>query len=312
MCEEGQIVEVALNTHGTRAVQKLIETLASREQRALVISALGPGVVSLIKDLNGNHVVQRCLQRLGPDDSQFVYDAASRHCVEIATHRHGCCVLQRCIDFATPQQKTALINEIAANALSLSQVCAPCLPLMPTHPPWDCTCFAPPSAICIGMAGCCPPPLPPHPTYTTTTTTTTHACSCPASGSPIQDAFGNYVVQYVLELGQMESSRAIMIRLVGHFAELSIQKFSSNVVEKCLKLGGLTEERHGVVRELVASPLLPRLLQDSYGNYVVQSALAISSGQLHTDLVEAIRPYLSSLRGTPHGKRILQRVNGKA
>lgn len=110
----------------------------------------------------------------------------------------------------------------------------------------------------------------------------------------------------------MESSRAIMIRLVGHFAELSIQKFSSNVVEKCLKLGGLTEERHGVVRELVASPLLPRLLQDSYGNYVVQSALAISSGQLHTDLVEAIRPYLSSLRGTPHGKRILQRVNGKA
>jgi len=122
VCDKGQIVEVALNTHGTRAVQKLIETLTSREQRALVISALGPGVVSLIKDLNGNHVVQRCLQRLGPDDSQFVYDAACNHCVEIATHRHGCCVLQRCIDFATPTQKHDLVSEVAKHALSLSQV----------------------------------------------------------------------------------------------------------------------------------------------------------------------------------------------
>jgi hypothetical protein len=122
VCVKGQIVEVALNTHGTRAVQKLIETLTSREQRALVISALTPGVVSLIKDLNGNHVVQRCLQRLGPDDSQFVYDAARKHCVEIATHRHGCCVLQRCIDFATPIQKTELVAEVGRNALPLSQV----------------------------------------------------------------------------------------------------------------------------------------------------------------------------------------------
>jgi hypothetical protein len=66
--------------------------------------------------------VQRCLERLGPDDSQFVYDAARNHCVEIATHRHGCCVLQRCIDFATPMQKTDLVAEVAKNALALSQV----------------------------------------------------------------------------------------------------------------------------------------------------------------------------------------------
>lgn len=30
--ENGELVNVALNTHGTRAVQKLIETLTSREQ----------------------------------------------------------------------------------------------------------------------------------------------------------------------------------------------------------------------------------------------------------------------------------------
>ena len=94
-------------------------------QVALVTDALRGGVVSLIRDLNGNHVIQRCLQRLGPEDSQFVYDAAAAHTLEIATHRHGCCVLQRCIDFATAPQKRRLVETIAAHALPLSQVCMP-------------------------------------------------------------------------------------------------------------------------------------------------------------------------------------------
>jgi hypothetical protein len=51
-------------------VQKLIETLKSPEQVAMVITALSNGVVELIKDLNGNHVVQRCLQKLSHEDSQ--------------------------------------------------------------------------------------------------------------------------------------------------------------------------------------------------------------------------------------------------
>ena len=78
--------------------------------------------MSLIRDLNGNHVIQRCLQRLGPEESQFVYDAAAANTMDIATHRHGCCVLQRCIDFATPVQKRRVVDKISEHALPLSQV----------------------------------------------------------------------------------------------------------------------------------------------------------------------------------------------
>lgn len=78
-----------------------------------------------------------------------------------------------------------------------------------------------------------------------------------------QDPFGNYVVQYVLELGHTEATESIMRQLCGHYPELAQQKFSSNVVEKCLKLGGqgLAEMRERVIRELLNSPLMPRLLQ---------------------------------------------------
>ena len=76
-----------------------------------------------------------------------------------------------------------------------------------------------------------------------------------------QDAFGNYVVQYVLELGDPGACATVMLRLGGHYGELSMQKFSSNVVERCLKLSGLHKERQAVVQELVGCALLPRLLQ---------------------------------------------------
>jgi len=124
---------------------------------------------------------------------------------------------------------------------------------------------------------------------------------------------GNYVVQYVLEFGVADYSAKVMRRLMGSYAELSVQKFSSNVVEKCLKLGGrsLNDTRDMLVREIMTSPQLPRLLQDPYGNYVVQSSLQVSSGQLHQEFVEHIRPYLPALRGTPHGKRILAKLNCK-
>lgn len=70
-------------------------------------------------------------------------------------------------------------------------------------------------------------------------------------------------MQYVLELGHPEATAAIMRQLCGHYADLAQQKFSSNVVEKCLKLGGsgLAELRERVIRELLSSPVLHRLLQ---------------------------------------------------
>eukprot|EP00959_Pyramimonas_sp_CCMP1952_P411312 8618881-Pyramimonas_sp.AAC.2 len=77
-----------------------------------------------------------------------------------------------------------------------------------------------------------------------------------------------------------------MIQLAPEAPVLSLQKFSSNVIEKCLKLGGaeLEKERELLVRQVMVSPLLPRMLQDAFGNYVVQSSLTVAKGPLHAEL----------------------------
>jgi len=48
----------------------------------------------------------------------------------------------------------------------------------------------------------------------------------------VRDQYGNYVIQYVVDLKNMEINGRIVDRLKGSILELSNEKFSSNVVEK--------------------------------------------------------------------------------
>lgn len=116
-----EMVRIALNQHGTRALQKMIEHVTTPAQVNLIVEALRHQVVELIQDLNGNHVIQKCLNKLSATDASFIFDAVGKNCVEVGTHRHGCCVLQRCIDHADGAQKVWLIECITAHAVTLVQ-----------------------------------------------------------------------------------------------------------------------------------------------------------------------------------------------
>ncbi|KAM3162691.1 PUM-HD domain-containing protein [Lachancea thermotolerans] len=113
-------VYIALDPHGTRALQKLVECISTEEEAGIVVDSLRGSIVELSRDLNGNHVVQKCLQKLKPEDFQFIFDAAIESCVKIATHRHGCCVLQRCLDHGNKEQFQQLCEEIIAHVDELA------------------------------------------------------------------------------------------------------------------------------------------------------------------------------------------------
>ena len=65
------LVEISKNMHGTRAVQKMIDHLTSPEQVLCLKNALSLNVVGLIQDLNGNHVIQRCLNRFSGKRTRY-------------------------------------------------------------------------------------------------------------------------------------------------------------------------------------------------------------------------------------------------
>ena len=48
----------------------------------------------------------------------------------------------------------------------------------------------------------------------------------------VQDPYGNYVVQYILDLNDKRFSDGVIRQFAGNVCALSVQKFSSNVIEK--------------------------------------------------------------------------------
>ncbi|KAI1388296.1 ARM repeat-containing protein [Hypoxylon trugodes] len=236
------MVRIALNTHGTRALQKMIEFVSTPVHIQLIIEALQYRVVELIQDLNGNHVIQKCLNKLSAQDAQFIFNAVGNNCIEVGTHRHGCCVLQRCIDHATGEQKLWLVTKITENATRL-----------------------------------------------------------------VQDPFGNYVVQYIIDLNETVFTEPLIQQFRGKIGQLSRHKFSSNVMEKCLRCGG-DESKDMMVSELLVPGEMERLLRDNFGNYVVQTALDHCTYSLKMSLVDAIRPILPAVRTTPYGRRLQAKI----
>lgn len=80
------------------------------------------------------------------------------------------------------------------------------------------------------------------------------------------------MVQYIIE--QKMEAVSVMFELRGNYVKLATQKFSSHVVEKCLK--HYPGSRAQIVRELVAVPNFGHLLQDPFANYVIKSALSVT------------------------------------
>ncbi|XP_027148787.1 putative pumilio homolog 8, chloroplastic [Coffea eugenioides] len=116
-----QLVDICLNPHGARTMQKLLENLSTPEQISFVISALSPGAVALANDPNGQHVIRYCLIHYPYEYHKHLLNEIVHNCYTIATDKSGCCVLQSCVENAYGEPKERLMNEIIRNALQLAE-----------------------------------------------------------------------------------------------------------------------------------------------------------------------------------------------
>ena len=241
-----QISKIALDSHGTRAIQKLIEVVINFPKHIpQIIEGLKGSEILLIKDMNGNHVIQRCLNSLGYPHNDFIYEIVCENVYELATHRHGCCVLQRCIDAAIQIQRNKLVDKIIGCAVDL-----------------------------------------------------------------VQDAFGNYVVQYVIDLNTPDANGRLAMIFISSMQILATQKFSSNVIEKCLQQNSRPIQQM-MIQEISQPGNIIRMINDQYANYVVQRALTLAEPPLLSKMINEIKLKSYELKKTQFGKRIYAKLSKK-
>lgn len=141
----------------------------------------------------------------------------------------------------------------------------------------------------------------------------------------INDPYGNYLIQHLLERCDAPETDPEAIRvcsainwdlhrsLQGHYPWLSRQKFSSNVVEKCLRTPDL-KLRSSIIDELTKENTISQLLQCSFGNYVMQHVLEVASPAQAAQVITRIQPDLRLLRKNIRKKweRLLLRYDADA
>jgi len=134
-----------------------------------------------------------------------------------------------------------------------------------------------------------------------------------ATTSLVQDQYGNYVVQHVLEHGSPADKSQIIQQLEGKILQLSQHKFASNVIEKCVQYGTY-QERNWIIDEVIreedkyGSSALEAMMKDQYANYVIQKVLDVCSPDQREKVIVHIEPHIQSLKKYTYGKHIIARL----
>ena len=109
----------------------------------------------------------------------------------------------------------------------------------------------------------------------------------------IQHSCGNYVIQVIVEEWETKEIIEVISQFNGKYVNLSMQKYSSNVVERCIEKDELILGKY--IKEICESDRIAEVMKNNFGNYVIQKALKISKGEIKNLLISTVSRNISKL-----------------
>jgi Pumilio-family RNA binding repeat len=89
---DNKVVGLCKDACATRVLQRLIEKISRHKSLVSKLSSQIKGhVSSLVMCSNGNHVIQKLITLVDPEDIGFIYEEILSEFKAIGVHKHGCC-----------------------------------------------------------------------------------------------------------------------------------------------------------------------------------------------------------------------------
>ena len=236
------IYKICINSYGTRVIQKIIDYLHTELLLKTFLNLIKPIVKQIILDINGSHILIKLIEINSPTATKVIYGEIAENIVLISMHKHGCCVLQKCIERAAPKEQHQLFSLLLYHCKEL-----------------------------------------------------------------IIDQCGNYIIQFMITLNIEEINLNVAEQLSDDIENYSKQKYSSNVVEKCLECG-TDKICDKIIKALLAAECIVSLLLDKFGNYVVQKALQRADQETQQNILNLIAPHLQKLKNYPFGMKLYSKL----
>eukprot|EP00767_Chilomastix_cuspidata_P006712 gnl/Chilomastix_cuspidata/716.p1 GENE.gnl/Chilomastix_cuspidata/716~~gnl/Chilomastix_cuspidata/716.p1 ORF type:complete len:585 (-),score=144.07 gnl/Chilomastix_cuspidata/716:285-2039(-) len=270
-----RFAEIMKNPFGNYVCQKVI-ALVDEDARARILLQVSPALGDLSVSLHGTRCVQALIRSdLTRDELAVFKKSLAPHVVRMICDSNGNHVINAWID-TFPSGDCAFIFETCA--ANCERIC--------THQHGCCIYQA-----CIGCANA-------------TLRDKLARAVADSSLLLIQDRYGNYVVQFVLRADYFgfDAVSAIICNLEGHELSLCHQKFSSNVMEKCVKYSsGAVRAR--LIATLLAPGTLLELIQGQFSNYVIQSVLREGTADQRLEIAKTVSLH-PSIRKLPYCRQI--------
>ena len=109
--------------------------------------------------------------------------------------------------------------------------------------------------------------------------------------------YGNYVITHILQHGLESEKIDIIEAIIDNIVDYSLYQLGSNVVEHCIK-GAPIAQKEAIIDRILQTPVatpknsqdvsLANLLENQFGNYVIQHAYMNSSADRRQVLHEKI------------------------
>ena len=122
----------------------------------------------------------------------------------------------------------------------------------------------------------------------------------------INDKFGNYTIQTIFKLFDEKTNEKIYKYIDDNLLNLSKEKFSSNVIDKCIIKDYDKSEK--LIQSLIQKDIIKEMIIDQFGNYIVQKAMSVSDKDTCKKIAEQIKPMLRELQKINIGKIIYEKL----
>ena len=244
---KNNLYEISINRYGTRALQKMLDNLSSsmsEEDINIILKFCKGNVYSMIKDINGNYVIQSIIENISNKNYlSAIYKEMTENIVNILKTKSGsCCVFPIVIDNINYEDLNLMINTIIDNIEKL-----------------------------------------------------------------INDENGNFSIQKIItKLNENVYNNKIFNYIQDKILKLSVQKFSSNVIETFLISIPIYKDK--IISKLIESNAIINLLSDKYGNYIIQKALSYANIDDFNIMMKYIKNNIKILKQTSHGKKIYDKL----
>ncbi|KAF8710888.1 ARM repeat-containing protein, partial [Rhizoctonia solani] len=305
----GHVAEFCGDQHGSRFIQQKLET-ATDEEKEGIFSELAPGsFLPLMTDVFGNYVVQKLIEFGSVEQRDVLVSVMEGHMLSLSLQMYGCRVVQKAIECISAEQQIAFVREIEVDVMRcvkdangnhviqklIERVSPDLLGFvsvfqgnvydLATHP-YGCRVLQ----RCFEYL---------HESQTRPLIDELHKYTTQL----MQDQFGNYVIQFVLEHGAAADRDWILHKLRGQMVQMARHKFASNVCEKALVTAD-SESRRLLIDEIMTPRMdtvnpIVLMMKDSFASdsdYVLQRALQVVEGEQRHVLVAKVKPQLANMR----------------